>query len=237
MKFSLISDMHVDYPQLKTPYDLLEKTVVVAGDTANGLEGLKFLQKLRNKGFNVVAVDGNHEHYANASQQRDVEETTARFREAFPSLVVDAETGTPFVCRNGWYPVSDHSTWYKSMNDSRKCNLDSSEVNRRAKRDAEIIEQVLWDWRNLQIKGIVVTHTAPCEETLNPAYDGDPSNEYYWNPFMRPLLSEFSDVILVWCHGHTHAKNEAIVDGTRVICNPRGYPGENPDWAPLTVEV
>jgi len=46
MKFTLISDMHVDFPQNKTPYEQFEETVVVAGDTSNGLEGLKFLNSL-----------------------------------------------------------------------------------------------------------------------------------------------------------------------------------------------
>lgn len=237
MKFSLISDMHVDFPQLKTPYDKLEKLVVVAGDTANGLEGLKFLQKLRNKGFEVVACDGNHEHYANLSQGRDIEETTARFREHFPSLVSDTETGTPFVLRNGWYPVTFEATWRGMMNDSYRCNVYADEMNRRAIREAEYVKEALKTWRDLNYRGVVVTHTAPCEETLNPEFEGCISNEWYWNPEMRKLLAEYNDVILVWCHGHTHASNEATVDGVRVVCNPRGYPGENPGWEPLTIEV
>ena len=47
MKFSLISDMHVNHPQPKTPYAKLEKVVVVAGDTSNGLEGLRFLESIK----------------------------------------------------------------------------------------------------------------------------------------------------------------------------------------------
>ena len=43
--------------------------------------------------------------------------------------------------------------------------------------------------------------------------------------------------ILVWNHGHSHAPADKIVDGVRTICNPRGYPGENPLWKPLTIEV
>lgn len=27
-----------------------------------------------------------------------------------------------------------------------------------------------------------------------------------------------------------------VVDGVRVVCNPRGYPNENPDWRPRTIE-
>lgn len=72
-KYSLISDMHVNHPQLKTPYELLEENVIVAGDTSNGLDGLKFLHKIQKKGHNVYAVDGNHEHYRNVNQGRTID--------------------------------------------------------------------------------------------------------------------------------------------------------------------
>jgi predicted phosphodiesterase len=235
IKFSLISDMHIDFPQEKTPYDKLEKNVIVAGDTANGLEGLKFLQKLRNKGFNVFACDGNHEHYANISKNRVAEETASRFRENHSSI--GDMDGVPIILRNGWYLVTDENLWRGYMNDSTRCVLTKSEVNGRAYNDFNAIRLELQEWRDYQYKGIVVTHTAPCMETLNPDFYGHYSNEWYYNPYMRDLLAEFKDQIHVWCHGHTHRRNEATVEGVRVICNPRGYPGENPDWAPLTVEI
>ena len=235
VKFSLISDMHIEFPQEKTPYDLLEKNVVVAGDTGNGLVGLKFLNKMRNKGFEVFACDGNHEHYANLSSGRTVYETSARFREENPS---EGEMdGVPIILRNGWYKVKNYPSWIRMMNDSSRCSIDFQDICKLAAEEAFYIKLKLKEWKDYQLKGIVVTHTAPCEETLDPKYDGELSNEWYWNPYMRPLLEEFSDQIHVWCHGHTHARNEAVVDGVRVICNPRGYPGENPEWSPLTVEI
>lgn len=235
MKFSLISDMHVDFPQPKTPYDLLEKIVVVAGDTSNGLEGLKFLQKLRNKGFDVKAVDGNHEHYRNASQGRTEKETTARFREEHPRYSEIGEVS--FILANGWYQVEHEALWQSRMNDSRMGALTAEKVNELAYYDYASIRERLESVKGFQRKAVVVTHTAPCIETLNPAYEGEYSNYWYHNPMMRSLLSEFSNEILVWCHGHTHAPNDQVVEGVRVVCNPRGYPGENPDWRPLTVEV
>jgi hypothetical protein len=227
--------MHVDFPQQKTPYHLLEENVVVAGDTSNGLEGLKFLDKLTKKGFNVFACDGNHEHYANLSQGRTAEETAARFRERYPG---QGNIGTvPVILRNGWYLVEDENRWDSYMNDSRRCVLSEREVNERCWNDFNSIKLELQDWRDYQYRGVVVTHTSPCVETLDPKFAGHYSNQWYFNPYMRELLKEFSENILVWCHGHTHARNEATVEGVRVVCNPRGYPGENPDWTPLTVEV
>lgn len=242
MKFTLMSDLHLDFPQDSIPYEKLEDVVVVAGDSTNGLEGLRFLERLKWRGMTpsygdrkVFACDGNHEHYANISQRRDVEETTARFRELFPSEGEVDEI--KLVLTNGWYNVSSEGVWQTWMNDSNRCSLSASEVNTRAVKAAEKVRSALEEWKALNYRGIVVTHTAPCTETLNPEFEGHFSNEWYWNPSMRPLLSEFREQILVWCHGHTHAFQDKEVEGVRVVCNPRGYPGENPDWKPYTVEL
>lgn len=237
MKFSLISDMHVDFPQNPTPYDKFEKNIIVAGDTSNGLLGLKFLNKLRNKEFDVYAVDGNHEHYKNVAQDRTVAQTMSAFHAENPSLY-EIE-GIPIIGCNGWYPVSAEWTWYRYQNDCRNILGDDAFEGKRvmnmlASMDYTFLKNQL---EKTNDKCIVVTHTSPCEETLNPEFEGSYTNEWYWNPLMPPLLEKYSDKILVWCHGHTHAANEAIVHGVRVVCNPRGYPGENPNWAPLTIEV
>lgn len=232
-KFSLISDMHVDFPQPKTPYADLEQFVIVAGDTSNGLGGLKFLTKLKNKGFDVFAIDGNHEHYANLSQDRKQIETET----GFYASVGDPERRIAdllIVGANGWYRVTDEPQWYAYMNDSRNGRVTADEVNLLARNDAAYISQRLAEHNG---KAIVVTHTAPCEETLDERYFGYFSNEWYWNPHMRQVLADHRDKILVWCHGHTHSPADKIVDGVRVVCNPRGYPGENPNWKPKTVEV
>lgn len=236
MKFSLISDMHVDFPQDKTPYDKLEKKVVVAGDTSNGLLGLKFLNKLRNKGFQVFSCDGNHEHYSNVSQGRDYIDTLERFREDFP-MTGFLDLGVPIILVNGWYQVRREQDWYYYMNDSRSSGLSADRVNQIALTQAKQVKQFLQRCKNSGDKAVVVTHTAPCTETLDPRFEGADSNEWYWSPYMRDVISDHGDSIHVWCHGHTHARNEAVVDGVRVVCNPRGYPGENPGWEPLTIEV
>lgn len=235
MKFSLISDMHVDFPQPKTPYDKLEEQVVVAGDTSNGLLGAKFLNKLKNKGHKVFAIDGNHEHYSNLSQGRTQVQTENAFYSGLQQhRAIIADDNIMIVGVNGWYQVADEELWQGYMNDSFYSGLSADDVNMLAEGDAGFIGQML----SLHTgRAIVVTHTAPTLETLNPRFDGHYSNEWYWNPLMGEVLRKHAAKIAVWCHGHTHSKNEAIVHGVRVVCNPRGYPGENPDWEPLTIEV
>lgn len=62
IKFTLMSDLHADFPQPSIDYRLLEKHVIVAGDTTNGLECLRFLgNKLRDKkGHTVLACPGEN---------------------------------------------------------------------------------------------------------------------------------------------------------------------------------
>lgn len=238
MKFSLISDMHINHPQPKTPYDKLEEFVIVAGDTDNCLGGVKFLQKIKNKGHKVFAIDGNHEHYANLSIGRTVVETTDQFYNLLGqknSLELPDEK-VLIIGVNGWYPVHDYILWQEYMNDSRYCRLSAETVTGLAHKDAFFVRHCLNGLED-GWKAIVVTHTAPCEDTLDQKYAGHYSNEWYWNPEMSEIMEAHKDNILVWCHGHTHSRADKIVGGVRVVANPRGYPGENPDWAPMTVEV
>ena len=234
-KFSLISDMHVDHPQPKTPYDKFEQNIIVAGDTSNGLLGLKFLNKLKNKGFGVFAIDGNHEHYSNLSQGRYQHDTQATFFEQLDQgAVLTWPSGARIIGCNGWYPVTDEQMWQDYMNDSKNSCLSAAQANKLAEDHATFVDSMIAQYDG---KVIVVTHTAPCEDTLDETYFGYFSNEWYWNPHMYQVLKAHADKILVWCHGHTHAPNDKIVEGVRVVCNPRGYPGENPTWSPKTIEV
>src|SRR3546814_19058159 len=73
--------------------------------------------------------------------------------------------------------------------------------------------------------------------SLDPRFDGQFSNEWYWNPHMEPLLAKHRDKIAVWHHGHTHAAVDVVVDGIRIVTTPRGNPGENPGEKPWTVEI
>ena len=84
---------------------------------------------------------------------------------------------------------------------------------------------------------VVVTHHAPHPDCVGKAFEGSPLNPSF--------VSDLRSVIhllepRLWIHGHVH-HNVDLVDGrsdTRIICNPRGYNGENAGFVPdLVVEV
>lgn len=237
MKYTLISDLHLDFPQKKVPYDKFEKNVIIAGDTTNNLDCLRFFDKLTRKGFNVFAIDGNHEHYSNVKKQIDIEHTTEAFRNRYPNEA--RFDNIPIIGTNGWYQVSNAVNWFSYMTDPSLCiggypELAAAEMNKLAYNSYKYLDDVL---AKATEKHIVVTHTSPCVETLDKKFEGHYSNEWFYNRLMYKILENHADKILVWNHGHTHAFADEVVNGVRVICNPRGYPNENPEWEPFTVEV
>ncbi len=70
---------------------------------------------------------------------------------------------------------------------------------------------------------IVMTHFPPIVQSTHPDYENDELNPYFIND--DPGLFE-AMAAKVWIHGHTHSQFDYVHDGTRVVCNPVGYPGE-----------
>lgn len=230
-EYDLISDLHVDFPQKSLPD--LHKNVIVAGDLSNGLVGVKYMNKLQRRGKRIFAIDGNHEHYKNESMGRTIAETRSQFHELLGEVPFRRINEKLYIVgANGWYFVDDEHFWRSYMNDHRAGSAE--EVNAQAIADYRMIRETLIREEGM---AIVVTHTSPCVETLDEQYCGQESNVWYHNPAMRQLLVEYADKIAVWHHGHTHAFADKIVEGVRIVCNPRGYPGENPNFKPFRMKI
>jgi hypothetical protein len=66
---------------------------------------------------------------------------------------------------------------------------------------------------------VVVTHFLPHRRSIHPKYEGD-----RFNPaFASDLAHLVRPPVTLWIHGHTHESFDYVVNGTRVVCNPRGY--------------
>jgi DNA repair exonuclease SbcCD nuclease subunit len=239
-KYSLVSDLHVDHAYQGLHRYELNKNIIVAGDTSNNLaETFETLGELQDRGHKVFSCEGNHEHYRNTLKGYSHTDITRAYRVEYP-MIVDIDDTLTLISVNGWYPVRSQWSWYAYMNDCRSCFGDDAMaaakiVNELAAYQASLVRETIHSCPDR--KFIVTTHTSPCVETLDPKYAGEYSNQWYWNPEMGKVLAENSDQILAWNHGHTHASTTQEVNGVLVNCNPRGYPGENPDWEPLTVTL
>ncbi|CAD6559668.1 metallophosphoesterase [Paraburkholderia sabiae] len=68
-------------------------------------------------------------------------------------------------------------------------------------------------------KTIVVTHHAPHRRSLAERYAADLASA----GFVNDLPSLVREPVALWVHGHTHTAFDYVENGTRVVCNPRGY--------------
>ncbi|MBN3762652.1 metallophosphoesterase [Burkholderia sp. Ac-20365] len=68
-------------------------------------------------------------------------------------------------------------------------------------------------------KTIVVTHHAPHRRSLAERYADDLVSA----GFVNHLPSLVREPVDLWIHGHTHTAFDYVENGTRVVCNPRGY--------------
>lgn len=81
-------------------------------------------------------------------------------------------------------------------------------------------------------KTVVLTHFLPSPQCCDTRFRGSPLNPYFATD-VEGLVARAD----LWLHGHTHASVDRVIQGTRVVCNPRGYSrtfglSENPDWDP-----
>ena len=86
---------------------------------------------------------------------------------------------------------------------------------------------------------VVITHHAPSRKSIHPRFERSLVNPCFVSDAERLLDGTRAGL---WIHGHTHDSFDYVVNGTRVLCNPRGYAkngvNENDRFDPdLVVEV
>ncbi len=86
---------------------------------------------------------------------------------------------------------------------------------------------------------VVITHHAPSRQSIHPRFADSLLNACFVSN-AEDLVSDSG--ARLWVHGHTHDSFDYSVNGTRVVCNPRGYAkdgvSENPQFdANFLVEI
>lgn len=253
MKVRVLSDLHIDVGGHVSPPDLGEDLVVLAGDIAEGLEGLEWAVKAFPRP-RIIVVPGNHEFYGH-----DVEAFVGEYRDAAEALaperirmldrnamVID---GVRFIGATLWTDFALYGSApgaleavftqsRKVMVDYRRIRVTDSGAKRLLTPEDTIrLHQPARQYLALALasgepaKTVVVTHHAPHRGSLAPRWADDLTSAGFVSD-----LSVLMGRAAVWIHGHTHTSFDYKANGTRVICNPRGYCSrdglrcENPDF-------
>lgn len=251
MKLLVLSDLHNEFSvfkPVKTPADI----VVLAGDIDNGAYGIRWARKIFPK-KEVIYVPGNHEFY-----RRDRLDTLALLRSTAQKYCVHLLDNDEVIIKGFRFLGSTLWTDFKLFGESRKEEAIKDGLKRlndfkiihegemglfTPERSIELHEQSL-AWLVSRVdepfdgKTVVVTHHLPSMLSVSEEY----KTSLLSACFASNLDSIFGKMSL-WIHGHTHGNYDYVANGTRVICNPRGYVTlahgfENVNFKPgLVVEI
>jgi len=233
MKLRVLSDVHLESCDW-TPPEAAADVIILAGDIHNGTCGLKWARRHFGS-LPVIYVPGNHEFFGGRFDQV-LGEIRADARQNHIH-VLDGDRvilgGVRFLGTTLWTDFSLHgsapSEIAQAMADAESNIIDYQQIlyvngeRLRAEQSREIhIGQVTWLERQLKENfpgpTVVVTHFLPHRASIHPKYESDQSNPFFASDLDRLVRPPVS----LWIHGHTHESIDVVVNGTRLLCNPRG---------------
>lgn len=235
MRLHILSDLHLEFAEFQLE-DVHADVIVLAGDIHTGSKGVKWiLKKLPNQP--VIYVLGNHEFYGEKIPQlteeikRLVKGTNVHVLENDRVEIGDvaflgATLWTDF--RLDGNPAMAKAIAHAGMADYQLIRV-APFFRRLRPIDVCRFHAQSLDWLVKQIKEmqgrktVVVTHHAPSSRSVPPQFHDDPLNPAFASN-LEHLIAGIG--VTLWIHGHIHHFSDYMLDSTRVIANPRGYPSE-----------
>ena len=233
MKLRVLSDLHLEACDW-TPPKSASDVVILAGDIHNGASGVKWARHHFGS-LPVIYVPGNHEFFG-GQLNAVLDDLRAKASQRNIQLLQGDRFilgGVRFLGATLWSDFALHGSApaeiAKSMADAQSAMVDYQEISQlsggpfRAEHSLAIhVRQVTWLERELKehFAGptVVVTHFLPHRASIHPRYEEDQSNPFFASDLDRLVRPPVS----LWIHGHTHESIDVTVNGTRIVCNPRG---------------
>jgi predicted phosphodiesterase len=88
---------------------------------------------------------------------------------------------------------------------------------------------------NHDIKYVVVGHHSPSKQSTHEMYAHDTVMNGGYSSDLDEFIADHPQIRL-WTHGHTHHPFDYQIGQTRVVCNPRGYIGYEPEAADFELQ-
>jgi predicted phosphodiesterase len=240
-KIGLLSDLHLEGSNIDTLNNPGWDILVIAGDLSTDFSLLDtfFSYKVPND-IPIIYVLGNHEY-----EGRKFNEVVEQYKNVLKPFehvyLLDNESvvieNIKFIGSTLWsnFELKGIEAKKESMKWAKQNIADFTYIFKKNKDGSgkyhsmtpeEMVEEneksqkfIEFELKNNLFEGerFVVTHFAPHKGSINPQFiHGD--NSYWVNNLEHLMgLSQY------WVHGHTHSNFNYEINGTKVICNPRGF--------------
>lgn len=233
MKIGILSDLHLPAYGTRPLPAQAGDVMILAGDISVGLSGIAWAETVYT--CPIIYVLGNHEYYG-----QDMDELDSRMQERVAgtniTLLRDATTvidgvrfigatlwtdfelyGTPEVSeRFGRFGMNDYKVIGKNGGALMPADTRALHLASRAYLERTLAESFAG-------KTVVITHHAPSPRSIAPRFLGDPFTPCFVSD-LESLVASSGAVL--WIHGHVHDSFDYTLGDTRVLCNPKGYRGE-----------
>jgi predicted phosphodiesterase len=236
MRILVLSDLHLEVHPFE-PAAASADLVVLAGDIDNGAAGVEWAE--RTFRAPVLYVAGNHEYYDHEFHEvraavKAAGNDRVRLLDCSEAITDDVR----FLGCTLWtdYTLVPEDARGAVIEQARAKNPDYEKIRFGergfAPEDAIALCREHRAWLEGRLsepfagRTVVITHFAPHPCSIAPAYASNPANPGFVLD-LSPLMGRAA----LWIHGHTHTAFDYEVSGTRVVCNPRGYPGEPTGFA------
>jgi len=221
MRLRIHSDLHLEKRPGYRIQDLIpqgEEILVLAGDIHHAQHISEVLNAATGLAPQVIFVPGNHEY------DRSVFDYTheALMNIDIPNVHVLMNSakvieGVKFYGGTNWpsIPPDLAPIIQKSIYDFER--IEGMTAGLMDLEHRKFIE-------GLQVEEMVdvcISHFLPNHRSVHPQFVGQLTN-YYFVADVKELIVKPD----LWIHGHTHFAMDYDIHGTRVVCNPLGYPRE-----------
>ncbi len=247
MRIRVLSDLHLELRPFAPPPAAAD-VVILAGDIANGTAAIDWARQSFTEP--VLFVPGNHEYYGGHYQTVRAEfEVAAGPASSNNVRLLDCSEwrfgGVRFLGCTLWadYSLLPEHERAASMDRMRRYipdyRLISFEERVLQPEDSAALCMRHRAWLSAKLaetfagSTVVITHFVPHRGSIAPRFEGN-----FANPAFVVPLDELMERATLWVHGHTHSAFDYSLGGTRILCNPRGYPDEGTGFiADLVVDV
>jgi Icc-related predicted phosphoesterase len=246
MKIAFCSDLHLEFGDVNLTNNQHAEVLLLCGDIciANRLldekdrlytRTIDFFERCAAQFSTVLMVMGNHEHYNGnfIKSYSIIQESVKQFKNVFilekqilkigSAIFIGGTLWTDMNCEdsvtmigasiamNDFYLIKNGRSLLKPQDVVEDHRLMLKCIK-------EIVDQRPDD------NFILLTHHAPTKISLKPGAHHNPIINGAYSSDLEAFMRDRPQ-IKTWVHGHTHDDFDYRVGSTRVLCNPRGYPG------------